>query len=87
MFKLTNKYTVDTRFVKCDYFRCSPKWLSVVNVENKQMFIDTPREDSAISLRHSYLELEFAVEHKAAGNNSYIDDEHRISKFRSDCSI
>ena len=61
MFDLSLKDAVDRPIIKCDYVRYTPHSLSLVNGENNQIFIDIPREDSAISLKDSYLELAFNV--------------------------
>ena len=48
----------------------------MVNGENNQIFIDIPREDSAISLKDSYLEIDFSVTHRTGAHDRYIDDDH-----------
>ena len=35
-----------------------------------------PGEDSAMSLKDSYLELDFHVTHRAGGHNRYVDNDH-----------
>ena len=72
MFKLSEKYEVDRRILKCDYIRYSPAEISTINTANSQIYINIPREDSVISLLNSYLELNFAVL-QAASNNRYVD--------------
>ena len=44
-----------------------------MNWENNQIFTDIHREDSAISLRDSYLELGFNVPHRAGTHAQYAD--------------
>ena len=47
MFRLAKKYTVDRLIPKCDFIRQTPQSKSIVNDENKQIYIDIPREDIA----------------------------------------
>ena len=61
MFKLNEKYEVDRRILKCDYIRYSPAETTLINTPNSQIYINTPREDSVISLLNSFLELSFEV--------------------------
>ena len=72
MFKLSEKYSVNTDILKCDYIRYSPSEINTINTANSQVYINIPREDSVISLLNSYLELNFDVLH-AATNNRYAD--------------
>ena len=72
MFKLTEKYQIDRRILKCDYIRYSPSEISTINTPNSQIYINIPREDSVISLLNSYLELNFDVL-KAATNDRYAN--------------
>ena len=58
MFKLTHDYTVDSPNLKGGYTRYTPRLLSFVNEENKQLYIDITGKDSAFSLMNSHLELE-----------------------------
>ena len=51
MFNLSQNHAVDKPVRKCDYIRYTPPSLNLVNGEINQIFIDIPREDSAISLR------------------------------------
>ena len=44
----------------------------MINTPKSQIFINTPKEDSVISLLNSYLELIFDVLH-AATKNKYAD--------------
>ena len=53
MFNLSQKNTADRPIFKCNYIRYTPPPLNLVNGENNQIFIDTPREDSANSLKDS----------------------------------
>ena len=50
MFKISQKGAVDRPFLNCDYIRCTPSSLNLVHGENKQIFLDIPRDDSAITL-------------------------------------
>ena len=72
MFKLSEYYEIDRRFLKWDYIRYSPAEISTINTANSQIYINIPREDSVISLLYSYIELNFDVLH-AATNNRYVD--------------
>ena len=69
MFNLSQKYAVDRPTLKCDVIRYTPPPLNLVNGENNQIFILIPREDSAISLIDSCLELDFSVTHRAGALN------------------
>ena len=73
MFKLSDKYEVDRRILKCDYIRYSPSEISTINTANSQIYINIPREDSLVSLLNSSLDLNFDVLH-AATNNRYADN-------------
>ena len=70
MFKLNENYEVDRRILKCDYIRSSPAETSTIYTPNSQIYINTPREDSVISLLNSYLDLNFEVI-KKADNSRY----------------
>ena len=70
MFKLSEKYEVDRRILKCDYIRYSPSEISTINTANSQIFINIPREDSLISLLNSYIDLNFDVVH-GVNNDRY----------------
>ena len=72
MLKLSEKYDVDRRILKCDYIRYSPSEISTINTANSQIYINIPREDSIISLLNSYLDLNFDVL-RADNNNRYAD--------------
>ena len=72
MFKLSENFKIDRRFLKCDYIRFSPAEISTINTANSQIYINIPREDSVISLLNSKLELNFDVLH-AANNDRYVD--------------
>ena len=72
MLKLSENYEVDQKFLKCDYIRYSPAEISTINAANSQIYINTPREDSVISLLDSYLELNFDVL-QAVTDNRYVD--------------
>ena len=72
MFKLNDIYENNRNFLKCAYIRYSPSEICTINTAGFQTFINTPREDSDISLLNSYLDLIFDVLH-AATNNRYPD--------------
>ena len=72
MFKLSEIYEVDRRILKCYYIRYSPAEISTINTANSQIYINTPREDSVISLLNSYIDLNFDVL-QAATSNRHTD--------------
>ena len=72
MFKLSEKYEIDRKILKCDYIRYSSSEISTINTPNSQIYINIPREDSVISLLNSYIEINFDVL-KAASSNRYAD--------------
>ena len=65
-------YEIDRRILKCDYIRYSPAEISTINTANSQIYINTPREDSIVSLLNSYLELNFDVFH-TSNTNRYVN--------------
>ena len=73
MFKLSEKYEVDRRILKCDYIRYSPSEISTINTANSQIYINIPREDSLISLLNSYIDLNFDVVH-GVNNDRYANN-------------
>ena len=76
MFNLSQKYAVGRSILKFDYIRYTPPSLTLVNGKNNQVLIDIPREDSAISLKDSYVEIDFSVTHRAVAHARYVDDDH-----------
>ena len=68
MFKLSEKYEIDRKVLKCDYIRYSPSEITTINTPNSQIYNNIPREDSVVSLLNSYLELNFDVLQAATGN-------------------
>ena len=72
MFKLSEKYEIDRKILKCDYIRYSPSEISTINTPNSQIYINIPREDSVISLLNSYFEIKFDVL-KAATRDRHAD--------------
>ena len=72
MFKLSEKYEVDRRILKCDYIRYSPSEISTINTPKSHIYINIPREDSLISLLISYIDLNFDVVH-GINNTRYAD--------------
>ena len=73
MFNLSQKHSVNRPILKCDYIKYTQPSLYLVNGENIQIFNDIPREDSAISLKDSYLELDFSATHRVGVHNRYVD--------------
>ena len=53
MFKLSEKYEIDRKNLKCDYIRFSPSEISTINTPNSQKHINIPRENSVISSLNS----------------------------------
>ena len=69
-------YALDRPILKCGFIRYTPPSLNLVNGENNQIFIDIPREDSTISLKDGYVDLDFIVTHRAGAHAQYADDDH-----------
>ena len=72
MFRLSERYQIDRRILKCDYIRYSPSEISTINTANSQIYFNIAREDSLFSLLKSYIDLNFDVLN-AATNNRYVD--------------
>ena len=72
MFKLSEKYQIDGRILKCVYIRYSPIEISTINTPNSQIYNNIHREGSVNSLLNSYRELNFDVL-KAATNDRYAN--------------
>ena len=53
MFKLSEKYEVDRKILKCDYIRDSLSEIGTLNTPNSQIYMNILREDSVISLLNS----------------------------------
>ena len=76
MFNLSQTHTVDRFLVKHNCIRHTPLSLNLVNGEINQNFTDKPGEDSVVSLKESYLELNVSVTHKAGAHIRYFVDDH-----------
>ena len=76
MFNLSQKHAIDRPIRKCDYIKYTSPSLNLVDGESIQIFSDIPREDSAISLKDSDLELDFNVTHRAGAHAPYADGDH-----------
>ena len=76
MFLLSKKFAVDRPILKCEYIEFFPPSINLVNGKKSQIFVDIPREDSAISMRDCYLELDFIVTHRASAHARYADGDH-----------
>ena len=74
MFKLNEKYEVNRLILLCDFNRYSQSDISTINTANSQMYIKIPRENSAVSLLNSHLDLNFDVLH-AVTNIRYADND------------
>ena len=72
MFKLSEKNEIDRKILKCDYIGYIPSETCTINTPNSQIYINSPREDSVISLLYSYSDLKFDIL-KAATSNRYAD--------------
>ena len=72
MFKLSEKYQIDGKILKCDYIWYSPTEISTINTPDSQIYIKIPRGDSVNGLKGSLLGLNFDVLH-AATNNRYAN--------------
>ena len=59
IFRRHEGYEVDGSILECDYVRQTPPTLNFKSNQNQQNDIHIPREDSVISLKDSYLELDF----------------------------
>ena len=81
MFKLSEKYQIDRRTLKCEFIRCSLSEISTINTPNSQIYINIPREDSLISLLNSSIQLNFDVLHAATGNRYADGDDIRLVIF------
>ena len=57
---------------KCLFIRYTPHSLNLVNGENDKTFIGIPREDSAISLKGSYLQVDFDGIDRAVAHGWYV---------------
>ena len=79
MFKLSEKYEVDRKKLKCDFIRYPPSEISTINTPNSQIYVIIPREDSVISLLNSYIEISFDVLKAATDSDRYADtDDMRL---------
>ena len=67
-FRLSQNYAIDRPLFKWDYIGYTPLSLTLVRGEINQVFIDIPREDSASSLKDSYLDSDFNVTHRASAH-------------------
>ena len=62
--------------LKCDEIRYTPPSLNLVSGENNQNFTDIPREDSANSLKDSFLERDFSVTRTVGAYDGYDNGDH-----------
>ena len=76
MVNLSQNYAVDRPILKCDFIRYTQLSLTFVNGENNRTFIGITREDSAISFKKSYIELDFNVTYRAGAHAQYTDGDH-----------
>ena len=61
MLKLNENYEVDRRILKCDFIPDLPSETTIIYTANSQIYINTAREDSVISLMNKYLEKIFEL--------------------------
>ena len=54
-----------------------PPSLNLVIEQNFQVFVEMPREDSAFSLKDSYLKLEFNKTQRAGAHAQYANGDHQ----------
>ena len=76
MFHLSQKHAADRPSLNFEFIRYTPPSLNLVDGENIQIFVDKPREDSAVSMRDGYLGVEFNVTHRAGAHIRYVDNDH-----------
>ena len=81
MFKLSEKYEVDRKILKCEYIRYILSEISTINTPNSQIYINIPREDSFNNLLNSYIELNFDVLQAAASNRYADTDDIRLTNL------
>ena len=62
------KNEINKNNLKCAYIMCSPSEVSTINTASCEIYINTAREDSVLSLLKSCLDLNFEVLHAANGN-------------------
>ena len=74
MFRLNENYEVRRNILKSYFIKYSPAEISTINTANSQIYVNTTREDSVISLLNSYIDLKFVELH---GN---INDRHADGK-------
>ena len=82
MFKLKENNEVNRRFLKCEYICYSPAETSTKKTPNCQIYINIHREDSAISLLNSYLDLKFDVIKKVDDSRYGDGNEIRLVNLR-----
>ena len=61
MFNVQQKYIIDNPITKMEFIKYYPTSLSNINNHNSIITINVGREDSYLSLRDSYISLEFEV--------------------------
>ena len=78
MFKLSEKYQIGRKILKCVYIRFSSSEISTITTANSQIYLNIPGEDSVISLLNSYIELSFDVLQAATVNRHADGDDIRL---------
>ena len=96
MFNLSQRHAANRFTFKCDYIRYTPPSLNLVLGKNNQIVFDIPREDSANSLKHGYLELDSILTHRAGAHAPNADGDYigliilgpiaLFDKYRLTCS-
>ena len=58
---MDERFGIDRPIPECDFIRYVLLSTATINETNSQIFFDTPSEDSAVSLKDSYLDLGFEL--------------------------
>ena len=62
MLRRNERYEIDRSILEADHMRYVPTICNKVNKSNQQITFDIPRKGRVISLKNSYLEMEFDPE-------------------------
>ena len=69
---------MDRRILKSDNIRYLPAETSTIKTPNSQIYINIPRENSAISFLNSYLDLTFEIIKKADNSRHANGNDKRL---------
>ena len=61
MFRLSEKYMFGRSILKCGYIRYTEQSKLSANIANEKLYIEMLREDSVISSKDSYLQIEIDI--------------------------